>query len=93
MNQSIQSELFPVPGRRDRRRKIIPWCRRLPGLPEAERKERTLIRLYNRRPTWLANAHRKLDRAVFAAYDWPDDLSDQGDFLIELTANYRTEKV
>jgi hypothetical protein len=30
----------------------------------------------NERPAWLANAHRRLDEAVFAAYGWPVDLSD-----------------
>ncbi len=39
-------------------------------------KKRTLTNLYNERPTWLANAHRKLDEAVAAAYGWPADLSD-----------------
>jgi type II restriction/modification system DNA methylase subunit YeeA len=43
---------------------------------EVDLRERTLTNLYNERPTWLANAHRKLDRAVFAAYGWPDDLPD-----------------
>jgi type II restriction/modification system DNA methylase subunit YeeA len=38
-------------------------------------KRRTLTNLYNERPTWLDNAHRKLDEAVFAAYGWPADLS------------------
>ncbi len=37
--------------------------------------KRTLTNLYNQRPTWLDNAHRKLDEAVFAAYGWPSDLS------------------
>jgi hypothetical protein len=37
---------------------------------------RTLTNLYNQRPTWLDLAHRKLDEAVFAAYDWPADLND-----------------
>jgi hypothetical protein len=32
--------------------------------------------LYNQRPTCLDNAHRRLDEAVFAAYGWPMDLSD-----------------
>ena len=32
--------------------------------------------LYNESPTWLKNAHHKLDEAVFAAYGWPADLSD-----------------
>ena len=37
-------------------------------------KQRTLTNLYNLRPEWLANAHRTLDEAVFAAYGWPTDL-------------------
>jgi type II restriction/modification system DNA methylase subunit YeeA len=36
----------------------------------------TLTNLYNKRPKWLENAHRKLDEAVFAAYGWPAALSD-----------------
>ncbi|HEU5015767.1 MAG TPA: DNA methyltransferase [Roseiflexaceae bacterium] len=47
------------------------------GASEAELKKRTLTNLYNQRPAWLDMAHRKLDRAVFAAYGWPDDLSDE----------------
>ena len=39
-------------------------------------KSRTLTNLYNQRPTWLDLAHRKLDQAVFAAYAWPPDMSD-----------------
>ena len=48
-----------------------------PGASEDVLKLRTLTRLYNQRPTWLANAHRKLDEAVFAAYGWPSDLTDE----------------
>jgi len=47
-------------------------------------KRRTLTNLYNERPTWLDNAHRKLDEAVFAAYAdttkddaWSPDMSDE----------------
>jgi hypothetical protein len=47
---------------------VIPW-RRVGGI--AELKKRTLTNLYNARPTWLANAHAALDRAVWAAYGWP----------------------
>jgi hypothetical protein len=47
------------------------------GASEAELKKRTLTNLYNRRPTWLDLAHRKLDQAVFAAYGWPADQSDE----------------
>lgn len=39
--------------------------------------KRTLTKLYNERPTWLDLAHKKLDAAVFAAYGWPPDLSDE----------------
>jgi hypothetical protein len=49
------------------------------SIAPSELKKRTLTNLYNQRPTWLANAHRKLDEAVFAAYGWPeapDDLPD-----------------
>ncbi len=56
-----------------------------PGLDEADLKKRTLTNLYNERPTWLANAHRKLDEAVFAAYGWPPDLAD-ADVLARLLA-------
>jgi type II restriction/modification system DNA methylase subunit YeeA len=45
---------------------------------EKELKQRTLTNLYNKRPTWLDLAHRKLDDAVLDAYGWPRDLSDEG---------------
>jgi hypothetical protein len=48
-----------------------------PGLSEKELKQRTLTNLYNKRPTWLALAHEKLDTAVFVAYGWPHDLTDE----------------
>ena len=35
----------------------------------------TLTNLYNKRPKWLENAHGRLDKAVFAAYGWPSNLS------------------
>ncbi len=41
-------------------------------------KERTLTNLYNQRPRWLADAHEALDRAVAAAYGWPEDIADRG---------------
>ena len=37
----------------------------------------TLTNLYNARPTWLALAHEKLDKAVLDAYGWPHDISDE----------------
>jgi hypothetical protein len=39
--------------------------------------KRTLTNLYNARPTWLELAHKKLDEAVFAAYGWKSDLTDE----------------
>ena len=42
----------------------------------ADLKKRTLTNLYNDRPTWLENAHARLDAAVFAAYGWPEDIAD-----------------
>lgn len=41
---------------------------------------RTMTKLYNEMPAWLANAHRALDAAVAAAYGWADyspDLLDE----------------
>ena len=43
---------------------------------ESELRRRTLTNLYNERPAWLDTAHRRLDEAVFNAYGWPPDLSD-----------------
>lgn len=36
-----------------------------------------LTNLYNARPTWLQNAHARLDAAVYAAYGWPTDSPDE----------------
>jgi type II restriction/modification system DNA methylase subunit YeeA len=47
-----------------------------PGATEAQLAERTLTKLYNDRPTWLVQAHERLDGAVLDAYDWPHDLPD-----------------
>jgi type II restriction/modification system DNA methylase subunit YeeA len=46
-----------------------------PKIEPEELKHRTLTNLYNKRPDWLANAHRALDEAVFAAYGWPSNLT------------------
>jgi YVTN family beta-propeller protein len=35
-----------------------------------------LTNLYNKRPAWLADAHRRFDEAVFAACGWPPTLTD-----------------
>ena len=53
-----------------------------PGLNETDLKalqKRTLTKLYNDRPAWLAMAHRQLDAAVAAAYRWTDYSPDMPD--------------
>ena len=45
--------------------------------PKGRGEQRTLTNLYNARPTWLELAHKRLDEAVFAAYGWTPDLSDE----------------
>jgi hypothetical protein len=37
--------------------------------------KRTLTKLYNQRPTWLEQAHERLDRAVYRAYGWSHPLA------------------
>ena len=48
-------------------------------------KKRTLTRLYNARPQWLADAHANFDAAVASAYGWRKNISDD-DALRELLA-------
>ncbi len=50
-----------------------------------ELKGRTLTKLYNARPQWLADAHVALDAAVAAAYGWDDRISED-DAMSELLA-------
>ena len=50
-----------------------------------ELKKRTLTKLYNARPQWLADAHTALDAAVAAAYGWDAEISEE-DALAELLA-------
>ena len=52
----------------------------------ARLKDRTLTKLYNVRPAWLATCHAKLDAAVAAAYGWPADLTEDAilERLLEL---------
>lgn len=59
-----------VPGYPDR---LLP----ISAAAEATLKHRTLTKLYNDRPAWLALAHRNLDRAVAAAYGWSESLADR----------------
>jgi type II restriction/modification system DNA methylase subunit YeeA len=65
-------EIVPevVPGYPDR---ILPKDEKAAAIL----KERTLTNLYNQRPQWLADAHEALDRAVAAAYGWPEDISSE----------------
>ena len=81
-------ETFPFPKPTDEQRaEIAEAARRLDGLrrnwlnpedaSEAELRKRTLTNLYNQRPTWLVNAHARLNAAVFAAYGWPEDIADE----------------
>ena len=35
-----------------------------------------LFNLYNERPAWLDLTHRNLDEAVFAAYGWDPNMTD-----------------
>ena len=57
----------------------VRYPRLIPKDEEAteQLKKRTLTNLYNERPTWLDLAHRNLDEAVFAAYGWESNLSDE----------------
>lgn len=43
-----------------------------PSASPEDLKTRTLTNLYNARPAWLAQAHARLDRAVWHAYGWDD---------------------
>ena len=57
---------------------VARYPRRVPKDADAAKQlaKRTLTNLYNERPTWLANAHAKLDAAASAAYGWPVTLTD-----------------
>ena len=81
-------ETFPFPRPTDEQREPIAAAARdlvrlrdgwlnPPGLDPAELSKRTLTNLYNARPTWLEHAHAALDRAVLAAYGWPDHLTGE----------------
>jgi type II restriction/modification system DNA methylase subunit YeeA len=47
-----------------------------PGVSPSELPKRTLTNLYNSLPTWLRQAHERLDRAAHAAYGWPYPLEE-----------------
>jgi hypothetical protein len=60
----------------------------------ARLKNRTLTKLYNERPAWLADVHARLDAAVAAAYGWPADLPDEAilERLLELNRQRSVER-
>jgi hypothetical protein len=89
-------ETFPFPRPTDAQRDAIAEAARdldrlrtgwlnPPGLSDADLAKRTLTNLYNARPTWLAQAHERLDAAVLAAYGWPVAI-DREDLLARLLA-------
>jgi hypothetical protein len=41
------------------------------GGSDDQPRPRTLTNLYNEQPTWLRQAHERLNRTVHAAYGWP----------------------
>jgi hypothetical protein len=49
---------------------------------------RSVTNLYNERPTWLDNLHRALDRAVAAAYGWPEDIAEDEALARLLALNF-----
>ena len=58
-------------------------------------KKRTLTALYNEKPTWLLDAHQRLDTAVFQAYGWGPSISDERllDELLKLNLSRLTPLV
>ncbi|HPA06682.1 MAG TPA: class I SAM-dependent DNA methyltransferase, partial [Candidatus Hydrogenedentes bacterium] len=62
-----------VEDRRDFKVGTVRYSRLVPrdAACAARLKERTLTKLYNVRPAWLADCHARLDAAVAAAYGWP----------------------
>ena len=65
----VRAEAEVVPGFPDR---VVP----VSAEAAATLRQRTLTNLYNANPAWLVNAHADLDRAVAAAYGWPEDITD-----------------
>lgn len=55
---------------------------------EKELKKRTLTNLYNARPAWLNGLHKRLDGAVAAAYNWPEDISEDDALAALLALNH-----
>jgi hypothetical protein len=78
-------ETFPFPVPTDAQRQTIATAAKQldtfrngwlnPGIVP-DLKQRTLTNLYNSSPTWLRDAHERLDQAVYAAYGWDYPLDD-----------------
>lgn len=91
-------ETFPFPRQTDAQRDAIAEAARdldqlrngwlnPAGLSDIDLAGRTLTNLYNARPTWLAQAHARLDAAVLAAYGWPADIERENLLARLLTLN------
>ena len=76
----VRREPEVVPGYPDR---LVP----VSDKAAKELKKRTLTKLYNDRPQWLADAHADLDAAVAAAYGWPHDIPDEDALTRLMTLN------
>ena len=74
-------ETFPFPRSTDEQREAVAAAARSldtlrqgwlnpSAATEDELRNLTLTNLYNKRPTWLRQAHERLDRTVYAAYGW-----------------------
>jgi len=91
-NVSANSALHPTDAQREAIAETARDLNRLrngwlnpPGVSEADLAKRTLTNLYNARPTWLAQAHERLDAAVLTAYGWPAEI-DPEELLARLLA-------
>lgn len=74
-------ETFPFPAAADDQRDEIATAAKSladlragwlnpPDATDGDLRKRTLTNLYNQWPSWLAQAHERLDRAVHASYGW-----------------------
>ncbi len=78
LNQLRENWLNP-PEWIERVPEVVPgYPERIVAKPEfaAQLKTRTLTNLYNKKPTWLIDAHAHLDQAVAAAYGWSTELTE-----------------
>jgi len=64
------------------------------GMLPIELKDRTLTNLYNTKPTWLQQAHERLDTAVLAAYGWDADIDNESMLsrLLALNLSHATDR-